>query len=326
MLDDALRRKRCESLLEKGRALIEEGEFDAALEIAAELEELGNCGGFELAALAQAGKGDLEAAVATLQRGVAVAPEVWLLWVLLGNHLGELRRYDDAEAAYHRALACPGCSPDPVRLNLAIVARQRHRPEIALELLDGLRDPAVLGHEREVRVSTLFDLGRQQEALALAESFLEGGAPEDKDGAARWDRVAAAAASIRMSLSHEPADVRRWILDRLSEARASPALLRALRELDGKRSPAARRFDIIVHGAVSLRGPDNRRVPGFFTRYLVAAETPEHGLELIRELEQLPGDEPANLSIKTVEDLGPAADEPLGVAFRLGRMYYGEDD
>jgi Flp pilus assembly protein TadD len=324
---DALRRKRCESLLEKGYARVREGEFDAALEIATQLEKQRYSGCFEIAALAHAGKGELEAAVTVLRRGVATAPDVWLNWQLLGNYLSDLERHDDAEDAYQRALTCPGCSHDSVRLNLAVLASRRHRPDVALTLLDTLRDPAVSEHAREIRVSALHSLGRLPEALALAEAALEGGPPEDDEGAARWERVAATAGRIRVALGHDLAGVRRWVLDRLSEAPASASLFRSLRDLDPQRSPAARRLEILVHGAVPLRSPKRREVAGFFTTYHVAAETAEHGLELIRRHEKLvEPEDPANLSIEDAKDLGPAGNEPLGVMWRSGRAYYERED
>jgi Flp pilus assembly protein TadD len=79
---------------------VREREFDAALEIATELEAHRYSGSFEIAALAHAGKGDLEAAVAVLRRGVATVPDAWPNWQLLGNYVSDLGRYDEAEAAY----------------------------------------------------------------------------------------------------------------------------------------------------------------------------------------------------------------------------------
>ncbi len=72
VLVESLRRKRCEALLRKGYARVRERDFDSALEIAAKLESQRFSGAFEIAALAHAGKGDLDAAVAVLRRGVEV--------------------------------------------------------------------------------------------------------------------------------------------------------------------------------------------------------------------------------------------------------------
>lgn len=327
VLLDVLRRKRCESLLQKGYALVRGGDFDAALEVAGQLEEQRHTGGFEIAALAHAGRGDVEAAVAVLRRGVTRAPGVWLNWQLLGNHLSDMERYDDAEAAYRRALTCPGCSHDSVTLNLAVLASRRDRPEAALLLLDALRDPALVEPAREIRVSALRALGRLEEALSLAEATLANGPPEGDDGAARWERVAATAARVRLELNQDPADVRRWVVGRLSAAPASPALLRVLRELGPQRSPSARRFEILVHGAIPLRSPKRGEFTGFFTTYHVAAETCGDALEMIRRHEDLlEPEDPANLSIDSAKDLGPAADEPLGVMWRSGRAYYERED
>jgi hypothetical protein len=62
-------------------------------------------------------------------------------------------------------------------------------------------------------------------------------------------------------------------------------LLRALREIAAQRSPTAREFEILVHGAIPLKSPKRREAAGFYTTYHVAADTPEHALELIRERE-----------------------------------------
>ena len=327
MFVDVLRRKRCESLLQKGYALIRDGEFDAALEVAGQLEKHRHTGGFEIAALAHAGKGELETAVAVLRRGVTRAPDVWLNWQLLGNYLSDLERYDDAEAAYQRALACPGCSHDSVRLNLAVLASRRDRPEAALVLLDSVRDPVLVEPAREIRVSTLRALGRLDEALSLAEATLADGPPGGEDEAARWERVAATAARIRLELNQDPADVRRSVVGCLSAAPASTALLRVLRELAPQRSPAARRFEILMHGAIPLRSPKRGEFTGFFTTYHVAAETSGDALEMIRKHEDLlEPEDPANLSIDSAKDLGPAADEALGVMWRSGRAYYERED
>ena len=327
MFVESLRRKRCEALLRRGYARVRERAFDSALEIAAQLESQRFSGAFEIAALAHAGKGDLDAAVAVLRRGVEVAPDVWLNWQLLGNYLSDLGRYEDAEAAYNRALACPGCSTDSVRLNLAILANRRDRPAVVLEFLDELHDPKVVAHAREVRISSLRALGKLAEALALAESALEGGPLEEEMIRAEWERIAATAARIRLALKESPAEVRAWVHDALRRSPTSAALFRVMRELDSRRSPATRRFEITVHGAIPLRSPKRQEVAGFYSTYTVAAGSSDQGLQLIRDVEALlePGD-PANLSIDDVKDLGPAADEPLGVMWRSGRSYYERDE
>ncbi|HEY6220997.1 MAG TPA: hypothetical protein VIX13_00510 [Candidatus Eisenbacteria bacterium] len=107
----------------------------------------------------------------------------------------------------------------------------------------------------------------------------------------------------------------------------SAALLRVLREFAPQRSPAARRFEILVHGAIPLRSPKRGEVAGFFTTYHIAAETPADALERIRKHEELVDPEdPANVSIDSAKDLGPAADEPLGVMWRSGRACYERED
>ena len=82
---DLIERK-SEKLADEGYRPVNEGNASAALAIAAELEALHYTGAFEIAALAQAQLGKLEVAVATLERGLESALEVWINWQLLGNY------------------------------------------------------------------------------------------------------------------------------------------------------------------------------------------------------------------------------------------------
>ena len=86
---------------------LNDGDAEAALEVAAQLEELRYTASFEIAALAYGQLGDLDAAVGVLTRGVDLAPDVGLNWQLLGNYLSDLERFDEAVSAYESALTAP---------------------------------------------------------------------------------------------------------------------------------------------------------------------------------------------------------------------------
>ncbi len=133
--------KRTERLMHQALGLIEEERFTAAHQIARQLEELRYSGAFEVAARAFLGEGEPEQAVAALERGLALAPEVWSNWQLLGNTLSDLGRFDAAAAAYGRAFACPVHDADSLHFNQAVLASRRGEPEKVLALAAALADP-----------------------------------------------------------------------------------------------------------------------------------------------------------------------------------------
>src|SRR5262245_38065397 len=101
---DDFQRRRSEQLDKEARELLADDDFEGALRIAEQLETLRYTAAFEIAALAHAGMDDLEKAVAVLERGLALAPDVWVNWQLLGNYLSDLDRYEAAQSAFARAL------------------------------------------------------------------------------------------------------------------------------------------------------------------------------------------------------------------------------
>src|SRR6266536_3597028 len=83
-------------LAQQGYDLIQARQFDEALVLSGRLQEMRYSSGFEIAALALAGRGETERAVQILEEGVAKAPDVWLNWQLLGNYRSDMGLYDSA--------------------------------------------------------------------------------------------------------------------------------------------------------------------------------------------------------------------------------------
>jgi len=111
----------------QGHRQIEAGDLGAAQRTADALLAMRWSGGFAIEALALASAGDLEAAVAGLEAGVARAPDAWALWQLLGNLRSDLGRLDDAIAAFDRALRCEGASQIAIGFNRAVVHHRADR-------------------------------------------------------------------------------------------------------------------------------------------------------------------------------------------------------
>jgi tetratricopeptide (TPR) repeat protein len=186
---------------------------------------------FDVTAQAHADEGDLEAAIAVLERAVKEAPGSWPNWQLLGNYRSDLGRFDDAEAAYARALECGDAWHDSIRLNQAILASRRGEHERALELCESADDPELASELGDVRVHALVRVGRAAEAAKLAERMLDD--PDLQRADQRlMARVIGNLARARRDLGASVEEVCDLALEALALARDEPDALELLHELE----------------------------------------------------------------------------------------------
>lgn len=311
-----------EALSEQGFAHLQQGEYQAALEVAQQLEELRYSAAFEIAAQAHAGMGDLEAAVATLERGVELAPMCWGNWQLLGSYRSDLGRFDDAAVAYEQALACPNVWADSVRLNQAILAGRRADYKAALSHLDKVQDSRLALRVASSRIQVLQGMERLDEAASLAKKCLD----QEWDSDSAGDdlaRIAAVLGRIRLVRGRPVGDVRRFAFDALAHHANSSELLALIRDLDARYSPKAQYHRILVDVRVSEDDPLHSEAGGYLVSYDVVADTVADALQMIREFEDVAASD--TLSVMESEVLEPRPQEPMGVYWRSGRMYYAEE-
>jgi tetratricopeptide (TPR) repeat protein len=166
------RRKNILDLADKGFECLREGDYDAALKIAEELEKQRYTAAFDIGAQAYAAQGNLKKAIETLERGVSTEPKCWLNWELLGNYRSDEGDCDKAATAYEQALACPNVVEDSIRLNQAILAGRRGDHAGALALLEMIRDSNLILPVAAAKVQALRGAGKISEALTLADECL----------------------------------------------------------------------------------------------------------------------------------------------------------
>lgn len=318
-----IRLRQAEKLAEKGFRLLEDEEFDQALNIAGELRRQRFSAGFDIAAQAHAGKGDLATAVRVLEEGVEKVPDAWLNWQLLGNYRSDLGLFTEAGLAYERALECPGVSPSSVRLNQAILANRTADYSAALRLAGEVDDPDLKIWAAAVQVGALAEMGRGEEAERLGLQTLSG-AGEDADPD-RLCSIAADVARVRLKRGDPKPDIRDFVIQWLEKEpknRRNDYLLTVLRDLDGLYSETAQYYRLLVRGEIPANSPLAEEVVGFFSTWHVVADSPEEALGFVKELD-LP---PAHLTIEEWEVLEPRPNEPKGVYWRTGRAYFEEED
>ena len=317
-------RQRTEALVNQGHEFLEEEEYEKALEVAGELEELHYTAAFEIAALAHDGMGNLDEAVRVLHRGVDAAPDCWPNWQLLGNYLSDLERYEEAEASYEQALECKNVWEPSVRLNQAILAGRQEQYDKALELLDRVDASEFALRVAEQKIVYLDLLGRTQEAADQASQVLAENRKNEENGES-LARIAATLGQIRRAAGDDKEELRTFALNWLEVGPAHESLFRLIRDLDGLFADKVQYYSLLLHAEIPADLGWTADVVGYFVSCGVIAESSDEALEFARRIEE---DELAPFleieEIERVEDVEPS--KPKGVCWRLGRAFYGSEE
>lgn len=138
-------------------------------------------------------------------------PDAARPWLELADKLAETRRFEDAEAAYRKAVEADSRHPQAWNNLANLLADQQRFEEAERAYLRALevtpKDPAVHGN----RGLTLMDAGRREEALSAFAAAVSAN-PADPEAQARYGaallamgRMAEAAGALRTALALEPA-------------------------------------------------------------------------------------------------------------------------
>jgi tetratricopeptide (TPR) repeat protein len=314
-------RRKTEKLVEAGYQHLQEGNAEAALKVAEELESLRFTATFEIAALAHFQLGDIEAAVAVLKRGVKVAPTVWGNWQLLGNCLSDLGRYDDAASAYENALECGGASMSSIRLNQAILASRRGRHDQALSYVEQVTEPDLAIHAVSVLVTALVGVGKVDEAVGVGEAALRKGAPDDSE---EFAYLAASVGRARLARGESAREIVAFAIDALDDYdRSNAGLLALIRDADGQCSAVAKYYRMTVDAKIPVTDPLSQRGEGYVVNYDVVADSVDEALAFVERMETpvVRG----NLFVDEHEALEDRPTDPKGVYKRTARHYYDRE-
>jgi tetratricopeptide (TPR) repeat protein len=321
---------RIQALLERGQDELFRREYANALETAHELEEWGWNGAAALVGAALQGLERHDEAVAALEHGVERHPENAHLWNELGVQLAGRDRWEPAHAAFDRAKRC-GAPHEQDRARFEDALAWAHqgdieRAEREIETGRAAVDPLQALKLARLHAQCRLSRSKPADALAEADRAIAGArAPEDHEEELVLAGLWALRAEAQLALGAPEADVRESLARALRVARSQFRAIELLRELDGKRSPQARRWRLGVsgrcwhtdeEGAMSLTrptGPNASDPPRarFYSQYVVIADSAAEALELVRPFE--PVDVRGSLAILESEDLGPTPDELLGV-------------
>lgn len=290
-----------ESVYQQALHHLEEGRFREARDLGHRLLEWRFSGAFEILARAFRGEGQLPVAITVLENGTEQAPQVWSLWLQLGNYRSEAGDLDGALAAYSAARGCPDVDHCQVDLNEGILRERFGNPTAALELFEAVFRRTT---DRELklvalthRLTTLISCDRLTEALLeLGEANLH-----DADNAELLSKLAFQCLdrndhSNALNLAKQALGLKR-----------SGEVARILRLLEGQPSDRSRLFEITLK--VNLH--DDVGGDRFTKISRVYAEDSKEAVELALEFE--PQDVQPDLEVERIEELEGPSTEPRGV-------------
>lgn len=310
--------RRFEKRLEKGYRALEEGDLEAALEIAGELEPTRLPEAFELAARAHELAEDPAAALEVLERGAEVAPDAWAIWQMLGIYRSDRGELDPAAEAFEKALTCDECWRDLVLLNQAILAQRREDPERALRLVEQVEDEELADQRASLEIDAKIDLGQLDAAETLARQIIDSVEVDDPDAEdfdlEDYERVASAwiaLARISLARGQPEADAREYLLQAYQIDPGNSDVLWYLREIDNELSASAKYYRLVLRGIFGAGDPFYQDAQGFWAKYDVVSDTVEEALRYIRRVERA---RPCRfLEVDECEILETAEDQPKGV-------------
>ncbi len=308
-------------------AKIDEGDLAGAAALAAQLEAIGWSGCFEIEALARRKAGDRSGALAALDRGIAVAPELWMLHQLRGNVLDELGQNHDAIAAYDRALACPEVSVATVRFNRAITRLAVGDAGGALadaeHVITEAQAAPFAGAALGVAVDALVRLSRVDDAIAIVDHMIGVADSAPTNPAVAALHATRARALLAAGRPHD--EVAAACTIAIEGGAGGKDVAAVLAGLAVEDESSRVRFHAVLE--VSLANQvDCSALPagvtGYFRTMQITATTEDEARSLATSLE--PRALLAGARVETLEVLGPDVSRSSRLVSASGRLYFGE--
>lgn len=274
--------------------------FKDARELGHKLLKLRFSGAYEILAKSFHGEGQLPIAIQVLENGVTEAPQVWLLWLQLGNYRSEANDLTGALTAFEQARKLPGVDLEQVDFNEAFLRLRFGNPEKAIELFKHLRkarDPKIKMVALTHHLTTLIELERITEALMeLGEAYLH-----ESDNAALLSTLA-----FKL-LEKKDTDNALNLAKQALGLKRSGEVARVLRLLEGQQSDHACLFEIDFEGTQTLQGSPH----DFHKTSRVYADNEEEAQQLVLDFE--PPDIKSQLQITAIRLLEPTIQAHKGV-------------
>ena len=289
-----------DQLYTEAKELLDCRRFQEARELGHKLLKLRFSGAYEILAKSFQGEGQLAIAVQVLESGVTEAPQVWLLWLQLGNYRSETGDLEGALKAFSQARGLPEAETEQIDFNEAILRLRFGNPEKALELfkkLEKSRDSKLKIVALTHRLCTLIELDRITEALMeLGEAYLHESDNASLLGTLSFKLLEKGDKPNALNLAKQALGLKR-----------SGAVARVLRLLEGEHSEHCHLYEVEFQGTQELESSSQR----FQKSSKVYADNKKEAQNLAWNFE--PKDLRAKLTLKVIKELESAQATHKGV-------------
>ena len=308
-------------LMARGFELIEEQDFEGAVEVGEQLQAVRHSSAFEILALAHTGLGNSDRALEVLEDGTEKAPEVWALWQLLGNARSEAGRYDKGHEAYRKALECPDVDESSVHLNVSIALACEERFYEALTAMGLIDDDALKLQAESMRYGIYNSQKKYDEVIDGGEKMLARLTADDDDEVRATVQAHVGEAYWKGRNDKEKALELAWTA--LGNCHALDEALWLIRALDGQVSREAKYYRLLVEGDWHEPDEDGKAL-GFFITYDVVADDVAEAIMFVRPFE--PEEVGESLKASECEVLEEHLTEPKGVYSYSGHSMFSRED
>ncbi|MBN2384655.1 hypothetical protein JXQ70_17410 [bacterium] len=320
--------QKCNKLMDQGLDALDSFNTKEAIKIGKKLKKLRQTSAFEILALAYHQDEKPDKSIEVLKEGLKVAPNVWVLWQLLGNYQSDSGNYDEAHKCYKMALGCEYKDESSIKYNSAIAYSRENKYADAENEIDSI-DLDKLEYEKyykllilisSEKINILNNLNKLKESYSFGRAAL--GKEYDVDG--YRDELAslytAHAETLWLSNNNEKALEHLWYSIKLNKKHKRTGFL--IREIENKFSKNAKYYRIMIEGIWSEPFEGETEKPGFFTSYDVVAENIEQAFELIKRFE--PYYVQDSLKIKESEILEENSSDPIGIYSANSYIFFTE--
>jgi tetratricopeptide (TPR) repeat protein len=310
---------RVDKLADRGYACVQHWDYKRAIKCGKKLLKLRHTSGFEILALAYAGKGKKKKAIRILEKGVRKGPGVWLLWQLLGNYYSDRKKFKKAQIAYEKALECEHTDTASVNFNHAIVFDRQGQYQEALSALEIPEETRLLSYRvQSLKALILQQLERNEEALQIASQTQQQLLTLDKefvdDNAEELSIVWYQLGNVYWQAAQDEENALKCASYSLALRRNETEALTLIRNIENRRTPQAKYYRLLIEGDWPEEIEDKKarlRPAGFFTTYDVVADSKEEAFTYVCGFE--PEEMRDSLKIEECEVLEKRPDGPKGV-------------
>jgi len=318
--------ERIEQLMESGFEAVNNFETKKAIKIGNKLKKLRHTSAFEILALAYLNNEETKKAIEILKEGVGIAPNLWILWQLLGNTYSVTNEYFEAQKCYRKALECEEHDTNSILYNSAL-AYKRAKDEIShkkqidkistLELHKNQQFNLLFLVTSE-KVSFLVQNGHIEEACNLAEECVNLHVNKFEYRTEFSQLLSAYAEALWERQNIEAA--KKIINEAIKLDKSNNSAAWLIREIDNLSSSNAKYFSIIIMGVWPEPFEGEELNPGFFTTYKVVADDIDQSLLFIKRFE--PSEVHSSIKVEESEILDENPNVRLGVYETTGYDFF----